>query len=42
MSESLVYRMGWLTVVKSLIEEKNADPNCRNKSGETPLHEACR
>ena len=37
-----VYRMGWLSNAKVLIEQKNVDPNCSNGHGETALHEACR
>ena len=37
-----ILRMGWLSIAKILVEEKNADPNFKNEKGETILHETCR
>ena len=36
----MIYRYGKVNVVKTLIEDLNADPNGKNKFDMTPLHHA--
>ena len=31
----------WLSVTRRLVEYYHCDPECRDKDGDTPLHEAC-
>ena len=34
-------RNNWTDIVRTLVEERNADVNCVNNDGSTLLHQAC-